>query len=126
MSDRLAAHFMRASVLYALLGMALGLHMASSQDHGQMPTHAHLMLFGWLGMAIYAAFYKFWPGAGAGYLPKLHAAIAHLALIGLIAGLWLIYSGRSIPAGDPVAAIFSMALFANMALFALIVWRGTR
>ena len=126
MTDRLAAHFVRASVLYAIAGMALGIHMAASQDHGQMPTHAHLMLFGWVGMMLYAAFYKLWPGAAAGLLPKIHAAVAHIALIGMIVGLHLIYSGSNPELGDPIAALFSTSLFANMFLFTWIVWRGTR
>ena len=125
MTSSLSVHFLRASVLYALAGMALGLHMAASHDHSQMPTHAHLMLFGWVGMTIYAAVYKMWPDAAAGPLPKVHMIVAHLALITLTAGLFIIYSG-DIPLGDPIAAVSSIVLFANMALFAWIVWRKVR
>ena len=125
MNTGLSVHFIRASVLYALAGMALGLHMAASHDHSQLPTHAHLMLFGWVGMTIYAAVYKLWPDASAGLLPKLHMAVAHAALIGLTAGLYIIYNGN-IELGDPIAAIASIVLFANMALFAWIVWRKVR
>lgn len=125
MGRDLSVHFLRASVLYALAGMALGLHMAASHDHSQLATHAHLMLFGWVGMTIYAAVYKLWPYAAAGPLPKLHMLAAHLALIGLTVGLFIIYDGN-VELGDPIAAISSIVLFANMALFAWIVWRKVR
>ncbi|MBP5857564.1 hypothetical protein KAJ83_11130 [Marivibrio halodurans] len=98
--------------------------MAASHDHSQMPTHAHLMLFGWVGMTLYAAIYRLWPAMGAGPLARIHAAVAHLALIGLTAGLYFIYGGN-IPVGEPLATVASLALLANMGLFAWIVFRGT-
>lgn len=125
MSPSLSVGFLRASILYALLGMALGIHMAASHDHGQLPTHAHLMLLGWVGMTIYAVVYKLWPDAAEGLLPKLHMAVAHIALITLTVGLYLIYDGN-VPIGEPISAISSIILLANMALFAWIVWRNVR
>lgn len=123
-ATRLSDHLFRAAVIYALLGMALGLQMAASHDHSQMPTHAHLLLFGWVSMALYAAFYRLVPAA-ATRLATVHAALAHIGLIGLTVGLYLVYAGN-VPVGEPVATGFSLLLFANMALFAWIVFRATR
>ncbi|MDW3207054.1 MAG: hypothetical protein R8L07_16065 [Alphaproteobacteria bacterium] len=125
MSSTLASMYFRSSVLYALLGMAMGIHMAASHDHSQMPTHAHLMLFGWVGMTIYAVFYRLYPDAGSGILVKIHAVLAHGALIGLVAGLFLIYGGQ-IATGEPIASISSILLLLNMVLFGVIVWKATR
>lgn len=125
MNGSLSVGFIRASVLYAIAGMALGIHMAASHDHSQLATHAHLMLFGWVGMTIYAAVYKLWPDAAEGLLPKLHMLVAHVALVTLTVGLFIIYDGN-IELGDPIAAIASVVLIANMALFAWIVWRKVR
>lgn len=125
MSTGLSVLFIRASVIYAIAGMALGIHMAATHDHGQMPTHAHLMLLGWVGMTIYAVFYRLWPEAADGLLPKIHAIVAHAGLIALIAALYIIYGG-DVATGEPIASVSSMAVFANTVLFAFIVWRGTR
>lgn len=125
MSTGLSVLFIRASVIYAIAGMALGIHMAATHNHGQMPTHAHLMLLGWVGMTIYAVFYRLWPEAADGLLPKIHAIVAHAGLIALIAALYIIYGGN-VATGEPIASISSMAVFANTVLFAFIVWRGTR
>jgi nitrite reductase (NO-forming) len=89
-----------------------------------MPTHAHLMLFGWVGMTIYAGVYRLWPTAAESALARIHAGVAHLALVGLTGGLSLVYAGE-IPLGEPIATVSSLALFANMALFGWIVFRAT-
>lgn len=125
MNNSLATHFIRWSVIYAILGMVLGIHMAASHDHAQMPTHAHLMLLGWVGMTIYAFVYKNWPSAGEGRLPAIHRIMAHVLLITLTSALFLIYSGN-VETGEPIASIASIATLANTILFAVIVWRGTR
>ena len=61
-------------------------------------------------------------------LPELQPSVwcfQHIALFALVAGLYLIYDGN-IETGDPIAAISSIVLIANMALFAWIVWRKVR
>lgn len=43
---------------YAILGLALGIHMAASKDHGQFVTHAHIMLVGFVLSFIYGLCHK--------------------------------------------------------------------
>ena len=43
-----ARNFLILAIIYAIGGMILGLTMAISQDHSQMPVHAHTMVAGWL------------------------------------------------------------------------------
>lgn len=38
--------FFILAICYAIAGMALGIHMAASHNHAQMPTHAHIMVAG--------------------------------------------------------------------------------
>ena len=59
-----ARNFFTLAIIYALCGMALGIHMAISEDHGQMPTHAHTMVAGWLMSAVFAFFYHLFPAVG--------------------------------------------------------------
>lgn len=51
---------------YALLGLALGLYMAASHDHGQLVTHAHIMMIGFLISFSYALCYRLWLAASTG------------------------------------------------------------
>lgn len=48
-----ARGFFTAAIAYGLLGMLLGLHMVIGHDHGQRPTHAHVMVIGWVSFAIF-------------------------------------------------------------------------
>ena len=50
----------------ALAGMAWGLSMAISGDHGMAPAHAHLNLIGWASMGVMGAFY----GLAGARVPK--------------------------------------------------------
>jgi uncharacterized protein involved in response to NO len=52
-----ARNFFTLAVIYALCGMALGIHMSITHDHLQMPVHAHTMVAGWLMSAVFAFFY---------------------------------------------------------------------
>ena len=58
-----ARNFFTLAIIYAIVGMMLGLSMAMSQDHSQMPTHAHIMVLGWLMSSVFAFFYHLVPAA---------------------------------------------------------------
>jgi hypothetical protein len=60
--SRVSQLFFAVAVLCGLAGMAWGIIMAESNDHTQMPAHAHLNLIGWVGSAIYGTFFALNPG----------------------------------------------------------------
>ena len=120
----LASRFLRLSVVYALIGMGLGIGMAATHDYAQAPAHAHLNLLGFVAMFLYGLFYRAWPGAEAGRLAAWHFWVANVALVGLIASVFLIYAG--LPQVEPAASAFSILAILAMALFAVIVFRATR
>lgn len=107
--------FFVSALVYGVLGMLLGLHMGISKNHGQMPTHAHIMVVGWLSFAVFGLFYAHYQSAVPKLLARLHLWLAQISLAGLVIGLWLIYSGRS--EYEPVAAISSMAYAASFLVF---------
>src|SRR5215813_8493233 len=43
--------------------MLLCMFMCMSDDHSQMPTHAHINVLGWASMALYGVVYRAWPEA---------------------------------------------------------------
>jgi hypothetical protein len=112
--------FLRVAVLYALLAMALGIAMGISEDHAQMPTHAHLNLVGWVSMAIYALVYRQWPAAGQSKLALIHFWTANAGAILLNLGVYALMSGNTALA--PVAIVGSLVTIAGMLLFAFIVY----
>jgi hypothetical protein len=114
----LAARYFGGAIIYAILGMALGLYMGMSKDHSQMPTHAHLLVIGWVSFAMFGIFYHLFPSASATFLAKLQFWLAQLSLIALVVGLFLIFSGNE--SADPIAGISSIGLLISMVLFGAI------
>ena len=120
----IAGRFFRHSVLYALLGMALGIYMAASHDHVQAPAHAHLNLLGFVAMGLYGLFYKAWPAAESDRLAAAHFWISNIGVVGLIGSLVLLLA--DVPAAEPLAAASSFVVLGGMVLFTVIVFRATR
>jgi len=121
----LPARFFGTAVIYGILGMVLGNVMAATQDHGQMPTHAHLMLIGWVSFSIFAFFYHLFPARAASLLAQIHFWFAQASFIVLIVGLYLIFDGN-VEAGEKLAPVAAMAYLASMVLFAIIALPALR
>lgn len=120
-----ARYFFTLAIIYALAGMALGLHMSISQDHSQMPVHAHTMVAGWLMSAVFAFFYHLFPIARDRMLATVHFWLTAISGTGLLVGLFVLLGGNA--AIEPVVAISSMGFYAALLLFAFIaipvVWK---
>lgn len=110
--------FFVSALVYGVLGMLLGLHMGITEDHGQMPTHAHIMVIGWASFAIFGLFYAAYEPVVPRRIALAHFWLAQVSFAVLTVGLWLIYSGR--PQFGPVAAISSMAYAASFLVFAYV------
>ncbi|MHA6642947.1 hypothetical protein [Mesorhizobium sp. A623] len=120
-----ARNFFTLAIIYALCGMALGIDMAITQDHTQMPVHAHTMVAGWLMSAVFAFFYHLFPAAREKALAQVHFWLTAISGIGLLIGLYLLLAGNE--AMEAVTAVSSMGFYAGFVLFAIIalpvVWR---
>ncbi|MAZ03299.1 MAG: hypothetical protein CMN56_09190 [Sneathiella sp.] len=119
----LAERFIKSSIIYIILGMALGIYMAASQDHSQMPTHAHLNLLGWVTMALMGLIYKNWPAVAEAKLAPLTYWLAHATVIGLTLGVGLLYAG--LPQYEPIAIVAAFIAVFNMALFGFLFYRNS-
>jgi cbb3-type cytochrome oxidase subunit 1 len=113
----------RAAVLMAIAGMIWGLAMAISEDHSTMPAHAHLNLLGWVSLFLFGVYYHLHPALDMGRLAKLQVWIWVAATPVLTLGVALVHSGRAL--GAPIAAVSSLFIFADMLLFASLVFRLT-
>ena len=113
-----ARNFFTLAILYAVCGLVLGLSMAMSQDHSQMPTHAHIMVAGWIMSAVFAFFYHLVPAAAASRLAPVHFWVTAISGVGLVSGLYMMLGGNT--SIEPVVAASSMAFFAATLLFAWI------
>ena len=119
----IAKNFFYSALAYGILGMGLGLHMAMSHDHAQMPVHAHIMVIGWLSFAVFGLFYHHFADAAPKMLSTIHIWLAQISFLGLVFGLWQLYSGNV--QYEPVAAISAIAYSLSFILFSVVAIKAT-
>lgn len=113
-----ARNFFTLAIVFALCGMALGIHMSITQDHTEMPVHAHAMVAGWLMSAVFAFFYHLFPAAAGTVLARVHFWLTAASGAGLLVGLYFLLAGDE--ALEPVVAAASIGFYLAMFLFAFI------
>jgi hypothetical protein len=120
---KISGYFLKAGLMYVVLGMFLGIGMAASHNHRMMPVHAHLNLVGWVSMAIFAMFYQLVPKAASMGLAKVHFWIANLGLLIMAPSIALVLSG--VPEGEFGAIAGSLITLGSFLLFIFIVFKTT-
>lgn len=112
---------------YAILGLALGIYMAASKNHGQFVTHAHIMLIGFLLSFIYGLCHKLWLNHSPSTLAKIQFYVHQVGALVVLLGLFLLY-GQFVPLEtiDPVLAMASIAVFAGLVLMMVEFIRSTK
>lgn len=113
-----ARNFFTLALAYALCGMALGLHMSITHDHGQTPVHAHVMVAGWLMSSVFAFFYHLFPVTASSRLARAHFWLTAVSGIALLVGLYFLLAGNT--GAEPVVAAASLGFYAAMFLFVAI------
>lgn len=109
--------FVLTSLGYAIIGLALGIFMAASKDHGHLVTHAHIMLIGFVVSFIYGLCHKLWLNNTTSKLAKSQYYIHQVGTIGIVIGLFLYYGKHvSLETIDPFLALSSITVFIGMVL----------
>jgi len=118
------ATWFKLAVLYLIIGVALGLHMAKSGNHGMYPVHAHINLLGWVSMALFGLIYRQFPAMAGNKLAKAHFWIYSLALPVNMATLYMYLGGNADI--EPVLGVASMVLGLAIAIFAINVLKNAK
>ena len=117
--------FFTLAVIYAICGMFLGLYMGISDNHLEMPTHAHIMLAGWVSSALFAFFYQLFPAINVSRIATVHFWLQTISAIVMVGSLFILYGGEiGNDSAEPAVAIGSMGYLAGMLLFAWISLRA--
>jgi putative Mn2+ efflux pump MntP len=112
----------RAAVLLVITGMLWGIVMGISEDHSSMPAHAHLNLLGWVSLFLFGIYYHLHPAIDRSSLASLQVWVWIAGTIVMTIGVALVHSGHAI--GDPIAAVSSLVVVADMLVFGWLVFRG--
>jgi hypothetical protein len=117
------AVWIKVSVLYLVIGVAMGIFMGASQDFTLRPVHAHVNLLGFTTLAIAGVIYSVFPKAGGSMLAKAHFWLMNLSLPVMMIALALLLKGNpavvpALVAAEMVAAVavlaFALNLFINL------------
>lgn len=120
--DRL---FLLAGILYLLVGMVMGNFMGRTGDHSQMPTHAHIMMLGFVSMSIFAIVYHLWPVMQESVLAKVHFGLHQLGTLSMIILLYLTTGGLGdTSALGPFFGMTDMTLIVATLVFGWNVFRN--
>ncbi len=124
--NRLAGSFIKAAVVYGVVGLALGVYMGATHELSLLTVHSHLGMLGWVTLAVCAMYYQLVPGAAQRALAKAHFWTANAGLIVLSASLVL--KSQGVSAGEAGAGIGSVLSLVALAMFSFVVFRtsGTK
>jgi uncharacterized membrane protein len=111
-----------AAVLAAIAGMLWGLDMAISENHAAMPAHAHLNLLGWVSLFLFGIFYRLHPSLDATKIALVQVWVWIIGTIVMAVGVGLVSTGTT--GAEPIAAVGSLIVLADMLLFAWLVFRS--
>jgi hypothetical protein len=112
--------FVRLGVLYALVGMVLGIVMGIGEDFAYKSVHAHINLAGWASMAIFGLVYRGWPELKSAALAKWHFWVMNVGVLLLVIGIALqVATAGHMPV---VVIVGSLITLLGMLLFAGLVW----
>lgn len=119
--------FVLTALGYAIIGLALGIHMAMSKNHGQLVTHAHIMLLGFVVSFIYALCHKLWLNNTTKMLAVVQYYVHQLGALVLLVGLFLLYGNYIRPETiDPLLGIASILVLAGVVLMKVLFIQSTR
>ena len=112
------------ALCYAAIGMVLGIYMAASHNHGQLVTHAHVLLVGFVVSLIYGIIHRLWLEAPRRALAMTQFVLHQAAAALLLVGLFLLYGGKATEETlAPVLGIGSIGVLLGMLLMLYMVVR---
>ena len=117
--------FVATGLGFGILGLVLGIYMAASKNHGQLVTHAHIMLVGFMVSFVYGVCHKLWLGNNESGMARIQFYLHVIGAIGLTVGLFLMYGGIvAAEKIEPVLSISSIAVLLGMILMKVLFVRS--
>lgn len=117
--ERVDRYFLGLSAIYGVLGMAIGLYMASIETFKYSPVHSHLTLFGFVSLAIYGLAYR------AGLAKNDAWAAVHFWVSAVGALVFPIGEGIAINGSTiMIAVVGSLLVFLSALQFVVAVFRA--
>lgn len=113
------------ALCYAAAGMGLGIYMGISRNHGEFPTHAHIMLVGFVTSLIYAVIHRLWLTAPSRSFATIQFILHQAGSLAMFTGLFLIYGqGASEGQVGPLMGAATLAVILGVLLMLVMVLKA--
>jgi len=113
--------YVAIALLWAVVGMLLGLYMGIASDTKLLTVHVAMMLSGFVTLALFGMVYRMWPALKKSPLAPAQFWITVVGVAALIVGTYFLVTTGSVT----LAAIASVAMIVGAALMCwLFIARG--
>ncbi len=116
--------YVTVALIYAMLGMLLGIYMAASHNHAQLVTHAHMLLPGFVVSFVYGLCHRLWLERPSRWLVWLQFGAHQLGVLLMTAGLFLLYGGFVAP--ERIESVLSVSSLLVLLAMVLMFWLFVR
>jgi peptidoglycan/LPS O-acetylase OafA/YrhL len=111
----------RLAVLCVIVGMAMGIGMAATQNHSIMPAHAHLNLLGWVSLFLFGVYYERRPKLDTSRIARVQVVLWMVGTVLLTIAVATIHLGYT--AAEPLAGVSSIIVLGAMLMFAYFIFK---
>lgn len=116
--------FLVWALSFAAVGLALGIYMGASGNHGELVTHAHILLIGFVLSFVYGIIHRLWLESPGRVVANAQFYVHQAAAVAISVGLFLLYGGiMSESKLAPLMAAASVSVLLGMALMIYMVVR---
>ncbi|HYL71301.1 MAG TPA: TonB-dependent receptor [Candidatus Dormibacteraeota bacterium] len=120
----LSKRFIVWALTYAVAGLSLGIYMAASGNHGEIPAHAHILLIGFVVNFIYGIIHRLWLVRPNRALATSQFFLHQAAAIVISVGLFLVFGGFvPEPTAGPVLGVAAVGVLIGMLMMLYMVIR---
>jgi hypothetical protein len=109
---------------FAAVGLALGIYMAASHNHGELVAHAHILLIGFVVSFVYGIIHQLWLQRPNRAVAQIQFVLHQAAAVTISVGLFLVF-GNMVPEStlEPVLATAAIGVLLAMLLMIYMVVR---
>jgi hypothetical protein len=99
--------------------------MAATQNHGELVTHAHILMIGFVLSLVYGIIHKLWLTRPSSGLATFHFVLHQAAAITTSVGLFLLYGNLAPqPMLDPILSVGAIGVLLGMLLMLFMLIRS--
>ena len=118
----MAVKFIKISVVYFVIGVCIGMYMSMTEKFTFTPVHVHIILLGWMSMALAGLIYVVFPTAAKTTLVKVHFWLHNISLPIMMIGLAFLVSG--VDKAGPAVATGGTLMVLGIIVFAINIFKN--